>query len=130
MTPVGERQWESGSARAAVPAPPWRPRLETAHEETDYEEKEYDMPEKENTSIKDPDMYQALRDDGASQQKAARISNAAAKKGRSSVGRKGGKANSYEEWTVEQLRTKAKEINLTGYSRKRKGELIEALRDS
>lgn len=88
------------------------------------------MPEKENTSIKDPDMYQALRDDGASQQKAARISNAAAKKGRSSVGRKGGKANSYEQWTVRELRTKAKEINLTGYSRKRKDELIQALRDS
>lgn len=75
-------------------------------------------------------MYEALRDDGASQQKAARISNAAAKKGRSAVGRKGGKSEPYEEWTVDELRGKAKEIGLTGYSRQRKQELIDALRNS
>lgn len=88
------------------------------------------MPEKKNPSIKDPEMYEALRDDGASEQKAARISNAAAKKGRSAVGRKGGKSESYEEWTVDQLRGKAKEIGLTGYSSLRKQQLIDALRNS
>ncbi|AIY00011.1 hypothetical protein ART_0412 [Arthrobacter sp. PAMC 25486] len=88
------------------------------------------MPEKKNPSIKDPELYQALRDDGASQQKAARISNAAAKAGRATVGRKGGKSSPYEEWTVAQLRGKAREIGLKGYSRQRKQELIDALRNS
>lgn len=49
------------------------------------------MPEKKNPSVKDPKLYEKLRDDGASKQKAARISNAAAKKGRSSVGKKAAK---------------------------------------
>jgi hypothetical protein len=57
----------------------------------------------ENPSIKDPEVYEALLEDGASKQKAARISNAAAAKGRSAVGHKGGKAGDYEDWTVAQL---------------------------
>lgn len=84
----------------------------------------------ESPSIKDPDLYEALLEDGASKQKAARISNAAAKQGRSSVGRKGGKSGDYEDWTVPQLREKAKEIGLKGYSAKKKSELISALRNS
>lgn len=88
------------------------------------------MPGRRNASLKDPDLYEELRDDGASKQKAARISNAAAKQGRSSVGRKGGKSGDYEDWTVAELRERAKEIGLTGYSGKRKSELISALRNS
>lgn len=83
-----------------------------------------------NPSLKDPDLYAELRDDGASQQKAARISNAAAKVGRSALGRKGGKSPAYEEWTVPDLRAKAKDIGLKGYSRLRKAALIESLRNS
>lgn len=37
------------------------------------------MPGRRNASVKDPELYEELRDDGASKQKAARISNAAAK---------------------------------------------------
>ncbi|BCW65479.1 hypothetical protein NicSoilB4_02420 [Arthrobacter sp. NicSoilB4] len=81
-------------------------------------------------SIKDPEVYEALLEDGASKQKAARISNAAAAKGRSAVGRKGGKAGDYEDWTVPQLRQRAKELGLKGYSAKKKSELIAALRNS
>lgn len=88
------------------------------------------MPTKRNPSLNDPEMYEALREDGASEQKAARISNAAAKRGRSAVAAKGGKSKDYEEWTVAELRGKAKEIGLTGYSSQRKDELIFSLRNS
>ncbi len=88
------------------------------------------MPGKAYRSIKDAELYEELRDDGASKQKAARISNAAAARGRSSVGRKGGKSGDYDDWTVPELRKKAKEIGLTGYSGKKKSQLISALRNS
>lgn len=87
------------------------------------------MPGKKNTSLKNPKMYEDLRDDGASKEKAARISNAAASRGKSVVGRKGGKAGDYEDWTVKQLRQRARELGLSGYSGQRKSELISALRN-
>lgn len=80
--------------------------------------------------VKNTKMYEELRDDGNSKQKSARISNAAAAQGKSAVGRKGGESGSYEDWTVPDLRKRAKEIGLTGYSKKRKSELVSALRDS
>ena len=80
-------------------------------------------------SIKDPDLDVELRAEGASKQKAARISNAAARDGRAAVGRRGGEAGSYEDWTVAELRARAKELGLTGYSGKRKSELIDMLRE-
>lgn len=88
------------------------------------------MPKNDDPSIKKPEMYQALRDDGASKEKAARISNAAAQKGRSeeSVGAKGGRAGSYEDWTVEDLRARAKELGLSGYSDLTKDDLVDLLR--
>ncbi len=87
------------------------------------------MPGRKNSSLKDPELYEELREDGASKEKAARISNAAARQGRSAVGRKGGKSGDYEDWTVDELKKRAKEIGLTGYSGKRKSELISALRN-
>ncbi|WP_285041227.1 Rho termination factor N-terminal domain-containing protein [Plantibacter sp. LMC-P-059a] len=88
------------------------------------------MPGKQNPSLKDPELYEKLRDDGASKSKAARISNAAAKQGRSKIGEKGGESGSYEDWTVAELRDRAKEIGLSGYSGKRKSELVSMLRNS
>ncbi|SJN41043.1 hypothetical protein FM119_12375 [Mycetocola reblochoni REB411] len=78
--------------------------------------------------MKDPELYDALRREGASEEKAARIANAAARDGRSRVAERGGEAGSYEQWTVPELRRRAKELGLTGYSGKRKDELIEELR--
>lgn len=87
------------------------------------------MPGRRNNSLKDPELYEELRDDGASKEKAARISNAAARDGRKAVGRRGGESGDYDDWTVPELKKRAKEIGLTGYSRKRKSELISALRN-
>ena len=81
------------------------------------------------SSLKDPKLYEKLRDEGNSKEKSARISNAAAARGRSSVGRKGGKSGDYDDWTVPELKKRAKELGLSGYSSKRKGELISALRN-
>lgn len=80
-------------------------------------------------TIKDLELYEALREEGNSKGKSARISNAAANKGRKAVGRKGGESGSYEDWTVPQLRGRAKELGLRGYSGSRKAELIDLLRN-
>ena len=80
-------------------------------------------------SVKDPETYEALRDEGASKEKAARIANAGAKRGRSEVGAKGGRAGSYDDWKVDDLRKRAKELGLSGYSGKKKSELISMLRN-
>jgi len=79
--------------------------------------------------LKDEKLYEKLRDEGDSKEKAARISNAAAARGRSSVGRKGGESGSYDDWTVPELKKRAKELGLSGYSKKNKAALIEELRD-
>lgn len=87
--------------------------------------------EKKNPALKDPDLYAELKSQGASEEKAARISNAAAQKGnsRSKVGAKGGESGSYDDWTVPDLRKLAKELGLTGYSGKKKSDLVEELRN-
>ena len=80
-------------------------------------------------SVLDPETYEALREEGASKEKAARIANAGATRGRSAVGAKGGRSGSYDDWTVEDLRQRARELGIAGYSGKRKAQLIELLRD-
>jgi hypothetical protein len=82
-----------------------------------------------NSSIKNEKMYEDLRKDGNSKEKAARISNAAAARGKSSVGRKGGEAGSYDDWSVAQLKKRAKELGLSGYSGLTKDKLVAKLRN-
>ena len=79
--------------------------------------------------IKDRELYEALREHGASQEKAARIANAAANSSREEVGRRGGDADAYGEWTVDELRERARELDIEGRSSMKKDELIEALRN-
>jgi Rho termination factor, N-terminal domain len=82
-----------------------------------------------SASIKDEELYDDLRKQGDSKEKAARISNAAAARGRSAVGRKGGRSGSYDSWTVLELRARAKELGVTGYSGLNKSDLISELRE-
>jgi hypothetical protein len=87
------------------------------------------MPGKDHgPSIKDPELYEELRKEGDSKEKAARIANAAAAESRSEVGRRGGESEAYEEWTKEELEGRAREIGIEGRSEMTKDELIEALR--
>ncbi len=87
------------------------------------------MPDNRMNSVKDPELYEELRKDGNSKEKSARIANAAAARGRSAVGSKGGKSGDYDEWTVAHLKSRAKELGMSGYSGKRKSELISLLRN-
>lgn len=80
-------------------------------------------------SVKDDEQYEALRDDGMSKEKAARIANASANEGRSTVGQRGGSSDAYEDWTKDDLLERARELDVEGRSEMTKDELIDALRD-
>lgn len=81
-------------------------------------------------SVKDDELYEKLRDEGNSKAKSARVANASAEQSRSKVGRKGGSSPSYEQWTRDDLRKRAREIGIEGRSSMNKDELIDALRNS
>ncbi len=80
-------------------------------------------------SVKDDEVYEAIRDEGGSKEKAARIANATANSSRKKVGRRGGKAGSYEDWTKDELVQRARELDVEGRSTMTKDELVDALRD-
>ena len=73
--------------------------------------------------IKDDKLYEDLRKDGASKEKAARIANA---KAAGSLDHRGTKL---EDRTKEELYDEAKEIGIEGRSDMTKDELIKAIRD-
>lgn len=76
--------------------------------------------------IKDDRKYEALRRQGYSKEKAARIANAQATgKTSSSIQ---GQGTKYEEWTKDKLYQKAKEVGIEGRSNMSKQELVDALR--
>lgn len=74
-------------------------------------------------SIKDDDRYEALREEGVSKEKAARIANTPPRE----MGPRGG-SGAYEEWTKEELYDKAKDVAIEGRSDMSREELIDALR--
>ena len=85
------------------------------------------MTKDHGASIKDDETYEALRDDGMSKEKAARIANAQANDD-VSPSEKGGSQPPYEEWTKDELYDRAQELEIDGRSDMTKDELIEALR--
>ena len=78
--------------------------------------------------IKDEKTYQALRREGAGKEKAARIANSAAATSRAGVGRRGGKAGTYEDRSRDDLYAEARKIGIEGRSKMSKQQLIKALR--
>ncbi|WP_281826732.1 DUF7218 family protein [Jannaschia rubra] len=86
------------------------------------------MAKESSNSIKDADTYEALRDQGASKEKAARIANAQANPDMH-PSKKGGKAPPYEEWTKDDLYDRAQELDIEGRSDMTKDQLIDALRN-
>ena len=74
-------------------------------------------------SIKNDEQYEKLLDEGMSKEKAARIANTP------DSGKKGGKAEKYEDRTKEELYEQAKKVGIDGRSDMNKEELIKALRN-
>lgn len=82
------------------------------------------MTKNHGKQIKDDKKYEALRDEGMSKKKAARIANTP------DSGKKGGKAKKYENRTKEELLKEARKVGIKGRSKMKKAELIRALRNS
>ena len=84
------------------------------------------MPGKDpGPSVKDDERYEALRREGASKEKAARIANTDPHE----AGVRGGQSPPYEEWTKDDLYERAKELGIEGRSDLDKSQLIDALRN-
>lgn len=83
------------------------------------------MAKNHGPQIKDDEQYESLRDDGMSKEKAARIANTPRQK----AAKKGGHSPKYEDWTKEDLESRAREIGIEGRSDMTKSELISALRN-
>jgi hypothetical protein len=84
------------------------------------------MPGKDHgPSVKDPEQYEALREQGESKEKAARIANTSRKQS----GKRGGRSAPYEDWSKEDLEKRAADIGIEGRSNMTKDELIDSLRN-
>lgn len=81
------------------------------------------MAKDHGSQIKNDDLYEKLRDDGASKEKAARIANAK----EAGTLDKGG--THLENRSKDELYDEAKEIGIEGRSKMDKDELIDAIRE-
>lgn len=84
---------------------------------------------KPGPSVKDDRTYEAVRRQGASKEKAARIANASANLGKKSVSKRGGKSSSYDDMTKQELYDRARKVGISRRSSMSKLELISALRN-
>jgi hypothetical protein len=80
-------------------------------------------------SVKDDKTYEAVRRQGASKEKAARIANASAGQGKKTVSKRGGRSSSYDDMTKQELYDRAKRVGIERRSSMSKSELIRALRN-
>ncbi len=81
------------------------------------------MAKKSIPQVKNEKQYEALKDQGMSKEKAARIANT------ENSGKKGGRSSKYEDRTKQELYKKAKEVGIGGRTKLSKKELIDALRN-
>jgi hypothetical protein len=80
------------------------------------------MAKDHGSQIKDAKLYEDLRRQGNSKEKAARIANAKA------AGTLDHKSTQLENRTVRELRDEAKDIGIAGRSTMKKAELVAAIR--
>ena len=80
------------------------------------------MAKDHGSQIKDDDTYEALRDDGMSKEKAARIANARA------AGTLDHDSTDLEDRSKQELYDEARDIGIEGRSKMDKDELIDAIR--
>jgi hypothetical protein len=74
------------------------------------------------------ETYRALRREGNSEEKSARIANAGAASSRQAVAIRGGRSRPYDDWTRKDLLQRAREIGIKGRSSMSKARLVTALR--
>lgn len=76
------------------------------------------------THVKNDDLYDAMRREGASKQKAASVANTP------DASENEGRAGRYEERTKKDLYIQAKSVGIKGRSAMNKKQLIHALRNN
>lgn len=82
--------------------------MQNRHGVIRYAQKGPLCPEGSQPQLQVPNLYEKLREQGDSKEKAAHISNAAPNRGRFSVGKPGGLLPPYEDWIVKDLMNRAK----------------------
>jgi hypothetical protein len=80
------------------------------------------------TKVKNKGLFEQLRGAGLSKKKSTRVADNVAKTSRKKAGQKGGKAGSYDNWTVPDLQRRAKQVGIHGRSAMTKKQLVKALR--